>query len=34
MTNEQALKNCGGTSKCILLYEGARKAANLEIVVQ
>ena len=34
MTNEQALKNCGGISKCILLYEGERKAANLEIVVQ
>jgi len=33
-TSEQALKKCGGTSSCILLFEGTRKVANLDLVVQ
>lgn len=33
-TNEQALKNCGGTSACILVYEGDRKVANLDLATQ
>jgi hypothetical protein len=33
-TNELALKKCGGSSSCILLYEGKSNVAHVELVVQ
>jgi carboxyl-terminal processing protease len=32
--NREAIKNCGGASACMLLYEGNRNVANVEIVTQ
>jgi uncharacterized caspase-like protein len=34
IASRAAIKNCGGPAKCILLYEGNRKAASIEIVTR
>jgi hypothetical protein len=34
LANREALKRCGGSDDCVLLYVGEKRAADIEIVVQ